>query len=195
MITALAAEGLALTPPDTTTLERRFADGDAQAFDQVVALYQTRVARLASRLLGWRGDVEDVVQDVFLTALSKARGFRGESSLWTWLTIITLNRCRNQQRRAKLFEMFRLRRTSTYADTVLAADRPALEDEISRQVRSAVASLPRIDREVIVLFYLEEQSVEQMSQTLGASRNAIEVRLHRARRKLKSSLAGLGMER
>src|SRR5947209_5770914 len=106
MTTAGTAEGFALTSSDTTTLERRFADGDAQAFEQVVALYQTRVARLASRLLGWRGDIndiDDVVQDVFLSALSKARSFRGESSLWTWLTIITLNRCRSQRRRAMLF--------------------------------------------------------------------------------------------
>jgi len=194
MITA-AAEGLVLTPSDNTTLERRFADGDAQAFEQVVALYQTRVARLASRLLGWRGDVEDVLQDVFLAALSKARSFRGESSLWTWLTIITLNRCRSQQRRAMLFDKFRLRRADAAADVATPADGSSIDDETSRQVRAAVASLPRIDREVIVLFYLEEQSVEQMSQTLGASRNAVEVRLHCARRKLKSSLANLATER
>ena len=64
-------------------------------------------------------------------------------------------------------------------------------EETSQQVRNAVAALPPRDREVIVLFYLEELPVAQVAQLLGAKPNAIEVRLHRARQRLKTQLAGL----
>src|SRR4051794_19333343 len=107
MSLSATAEGLALTRADDSSVAQRFAAGDTAAFTQVVALYQTRVARLASRLLGWSGDVDDVVQDVFLAALTKAGTFRGEASLWTWLTTLTLNQCRTRQRRALLFKRFR----------------------------------------------------------------------------------------
>src|SRR5436309_10019806 len=106
MSTAATAEGFVLSLADDASLEQRFAGGQAASFEQAVALYQAKVARLASRLLGWRADVDDVVQDVFLTALSKAHTFRGDASLWTWLTAITVNRCRSQQRRTALFERF-----------------------------------------------------------------------------------------
>jgi RNA polymerase sigma factor (sigma-70 family) len=64
-------------------------------------------------------------------------------------------------------------------------------EETSQRVRDAVGRLPLRDREVIVLFYLEDFSVAQIAQLLGVKNNAIEVRLHRARQRLKTQLAGL----
>ena len=84
---------------DRADLGARLRDGEPGAFESLVSLYQGRIARLAYRLLGWSGDVDDVVQEVFLAALRNAGSFRGEASLWTWLTRITLNRCRTHQRR------------------------------------------------------------------------------------------------
>ena len=173
-----------------TDLPARFAAGKAGAFEEVVALYQPRVERLARRLLGWRGgDVEDVVQDVFLAALTGARSFRGGSSLWTWLTAITLNRCRRHVRRAALTRRFREWLGRQPRDTDTAADRGALEDESGARVRAAVASLPPRDREVIVLYYLEGRAVAEIGEALRASPGAVEVRLHRARQKLRGMLS------
>jgi RNA polymerase sigma-70 factor (ECF subfamily) len=196
-MTAMAAgtEGLALTHAGDmggSDLPTRFAAGEAGAFEQVVALYQPRVARLAHRLLGWqRGDVDDVVQDVFLAALTGARSFRGGSSLWTWLTAITLNRCRRHARRAALARRFRdwLGRQPSHLGAAAGADQTTLEVEAGARVREAVAGLPPRDREVVVLYYLEGRPVAEMSEALGVSPGAVEVRLHRARGKLRESLA------
>ena len=71
-------------------------------FEQVVDEQQANVARLARRLLGWStngADVDDVAQDVFLTVLKHLDRFRGESSLSTWITRITINACRTHRRR------------------------------------------------------------------------------------------------
>ncbi len=75
---------------------------EAVALEDLVAEHQQRVAGLACRLLGRRDDVADVVQEVFLAAFRNLRRFRGESSVATWLTTITVNKCRSHIRRRRL---------------------------------------------------------------------------------------------
>ena len=179
---------------DDGGLTAALARGDEGAFEQMVALYQQRVTRLAYRLMGWRADVDDIVQDVFLAALRSSDRFRGDCSLWSWLTAVTLNRCRTIQRRQKVWgriESVLGRRRERMADP---ADAGVASQEVAREVRSAVAGLPPRDREVIVLFYLEHRSVAQMSEAMACSTNAIEVRLHRARAKLRVTLGAFMKE-
>jgi RNA polymerase sigma factor (sigma-70 family) len=175
-------------------LAARLRRGESGALEELIELHQTAVVRLANRLLGWRGDVEDVVQDVFLTALEKCSSFRGNSSLKTWLTIITLNRCRTHHRRQKIWQRVIAGVTRQRPAASAASDERAVSDEVGAEVRAAVAALPPRDREVIVLFYLEQKPVCEIASLLAVSSNAIEVRLHRARAKLRRSLQGLMKE-
>ena len=186
--------GFARGCADDGDLARRIARAEPGAFEELVALYQPRVTRLAYRLLGWGGDVEDVVQDVFLAVLRKAGSFRGDASLWTWLTIITLNRCRTDRRRRLL--RFRVHGLLSHGEPVeqAPADHRPIEDETAREVRSAVAALGAKDREVIVLFYLEQKTAPEISRLLCVSQNAVEVRLHRARGRLRLKLQSLVKE-
>src|SRR5688500_12036613 len=120
---AVHEESAQLAPP---SLGERLARGDPGAFEQVVATCRPRVERLARRLLAWRGDVDDVVQDVFLVALEKARTFRREASLETWLTAITVNKCRSH-RRGWLRRMTFLKRRGEEPQPVeTSADRGAM---------------------------------------------------------------------
>jgi RNA polymerase sigma-70 factor (ECF subfamily) len=161
-------------------------------FERLVHEHQPAVRRLAYRLLGWRGDIEDVVQEVFLIALRRLPTFRGESSVSTWLMGITINQCRSQRRRSLVRLRWLRRLMESKSATPLEATSPTgLAEETSQQVREAVAQLPPRDREVIVLFYLEELPVAEIAKLTGNKPNAIEVRLHRARRRLKTQLAGL----
>ena len=151
-------------------------------FERLVAENQERVTRLVYRLLGWRGEVEDIVQDVFLAAFKSGKNFRDESSEWTWLAAIAINRCRTH-RRKKLLK-FRWLRGVRIASTV--ESKSELErDETVTSVRNAVAALPARDREVVVLYYLEDWSVAEICRATGNSAGAVEVRLHRAREKLR----------
>ena len=187
MAAAAIIEEAWVAKADEPALGQRLAGGDPEAFEELVALYRTRVARLAHRLLGWAGDPEDVVQDVFLAALRNASRFRGRASLWTWLATITVNRCRRQLRRQALWRRFMF--TRGREQSAMAADGGALADETNRRVRQAVAALPARDREVIVLYYLEECPASEIAELLGAKPNAVQVRLHRARAKLNEALA------
>jgi RNA polymerase sigma-70 factor (ECF subfamily) len=148
------------------------------------------VTRLAYRLLGWQGaEVEDIVQDVFLAALEHAHKFRGDNGLSQWLTAITLNRCRSQIRR-RFLKLKWLRSRPPEEPIDAAADTGSLRDETSAKVRAAVRTLPPRDREVVVLYYLEDRSTAQISELLHVSENAIDVRLHRARKRLREILEG-----
>src|SRR6476646_3374876 len=127
MAAAAIIEEAWVAEADEAALARRLTSGDPAALEALVALYRVRVARLAHRLLGWGGDPEDVVQEVFLAALRKATDFRGRASLWTWLATITVNRCRRQLRRQALWRRFVFARNR--GETGVAADRSALQDE------------------------------------------------------------------
>lgn len=170
-------------------LAEHVSRGDAEALKTLIALYQPRVARLAHRLLGWSGDVDDVVQDVFMAVLRHGRRYRRDASIWTWLTTITVNQCRKRLRRRLLLK--KLSSVLRSGQPPEEPDAAAIGDEIAEEVRSAVAALPPRDREVIVLFYLEHRSVAEMSRVLGAKANALDVRLHRARKRLRESLRHL----
>jgi len=187
----MTGQGIALAASSEQDLRSRLATSEPAAFDELVALHAPRIRRLAHRLLGWREtDAEDVVQDVFLAALKRLPRFRGDSSIATWLTTITINRCRTHRRR-RLLRLRWLTRRAPGDSESSPADRDSLDREVSSRVRSAVRALSAVHREVIVLFYLEALTAEQIAALLDISRGAVELRLHRARARLKESLSDL----
>jgi RNA polymerase sigma factor (sigma-70 family) len=170
--------------------ERAAESRDAASFDRLVVEEHAYVARLVGRLTGWRSDVDDLVQDVFVSALGGWSKFRGECSARTWLTRIALNKCRSHGRRRwlreRLFATWQERRVTSVSECTQIAN----ENETAEHVRRAVAQLGPRDREVIVLHYLEQLSPADMAATLNISQNAVEVRLTRARKRLKEILGG-----
>ena len=144
--------------------------------------------------MGWPSDVDDVVQDVFVDVLRNLKRFDGRSSVLTWITRIAINRCRSHQRKEWLRSTFLRRRVDeSFRDSQFGSRRDAATEsdesqETIQQVHQAIQQLKQCDREIIVLRYLEEQSIEQIAQTLGSSRGTIDVRLSRARKRLEKIL-------
>lgn len=185
-------EGPIAASREDEQLAEGFARGDPSALDRMVERHQDRVARLAHRLLGWPADVDDVVQEVFLAALKGRKGFRGQARLSTWLTRITINACRRHRRRRLLrLRWLTDRRAEQSAPLGDRADQSTMDCETFGRIRLAVQSLPPRYREVVVLRYLEGMPNEAVSQVLGVTRNVVDVRLHRARARLKDRLADL----
>ncbi|MFO0944895.1 MAG: RNA polymerase sigma factor [Planctomycetota bacterium] len=182
-------------PPKVNADERLrtlIAARDPAAFEELVRQYQERVTRLARRLLGWSTDVEDVVQEVFVAVLANLDKYRGDASLLTWLTTITVNTCRSHQRRrqitAKIVTFLRWRHSRS-----LDGDRrPERTEDVTETVRKAVRDLPIRLREAVVLCYFEERSTAEAGKILGISANAVQVRLHRGRELLKTTLRDIG---
>ncbi len=188
---------------------------EPQSFVNLVLDHQEQITRLVHRLLGWRGEVEDVVQDVFVDALKNLARFRGHSSVETWLTRIAINRCRSHQRRAWVRRMLPLpvgegrgegaakaeggrRKTGNFAPSApweagatCETAHSAEAQETIAEVHAAIRQLKQSDRELIVLRYLEEQSVDDIALALGLARGTVNVRLNRARSRLEKILKPL----
>jgi len=162
------------------------------AFDRIVDEYSADIAVLANRLLGWPGEVEDVVQDVLLAAYLGLRKFRCECSLKTWLFTITVNKCRTYRykRILRLKIISRAITESSFAQW-RTRENTSMDREIFECVRRAVKALPSKCREPVVLKYLQELPTDTICRILGISKNTLQVRLHRAREVLKRNLADL----
>ena len=177
---------------DDELLVRQFNQGDDSVFDRIVEGNSAAIAVLANRLLGWPGEVEDIVQDVFLAAFLGLKKFRCECSLKTWLFTITINKCRSYRYKRMLYiRVFSQADAKTSLARAQAANETSMDSEVFERVRRAVKALPAKYREPVVLRYLQDLSTNEIAPMLGISKNALNVRLSRARERLRQDLAEL----
>jgi len=177
---------------DDELLVKQFNNGDKSAFGRIVEEYSADVAAFANRLLGWPEDVDDVVQNILLAAFLGLKKFRCECSLKTWLFTITINECRNYRYK----QILRLKIFSKAADKVSlspahSAEKAPMDNETFDRIRRAIKALPAKYREPLVLKYLQELPTNEISRILGISQNTLQVRLTRARKRLKKDLSEL----
>ncbi len=183
-------------------LVEQFSKGNESAFESIVELYSADVAALANRLLGWPSDVEDITQDVFLAAFLGLKKFRRDCSIKTWLFTITINKCRSYRHKWKLrksrtipipksFDQAQDGKSIGMRLSPAGAHSELMEEETFERVRDAIAALPAKYREAVVLRYLQELPTEEICRISGISKNTLQVRLSRARERLKLDLAEL----
>lgn len=164
----------------------RLARDESGALEEVIALYEVELRTLVGRLLAWDAETADVLQEVFLTAWRQAGRFRGEARLSTWLRTIAINECRRRRRwwAVRRKHQAKVAALVTHGECS-PVDAESIGEETALEVRQAVARLPHAFREVVVLHYLEGRSTEEIATELQLRHNTVEVRLHRARGKLK----------
>ena len=176
----LDSEGLALM--------RRLGSGDESALTELIELHGQMLARLVGRLTAWNSDHEDVFQEVLLQIWQKANSYRGTGPLEGWLRRLAVNRCRNHLRRQNSFRKL----LANWFEQNRKQVTDATADEPSSKIQNALAELSLNERTVLVLYYLEEMSGAEAATALGIKTESFHVRLHRARRKLKSVLVAKG---
>jgi RNA polymerase sigma-70 factor (ECF subfamily) len=177
--------------PEEQILVERFRQGDDSAFDRIVERHAADVAALANRLLGWPQDVDDIVQEVFLAALAGLRTFRGDCRLRSWLFTITLNKCRHHRRRLNRRRVVPIDETTPGLCLNEDAEIVAIDAEAFARVRRGIRALPPKYREVVVLRYLQGLETPEICRLLRVTTNTLNVRLNRARKRLRDDLNGL----
>jgi RNA polymerase sigma-70 factor (ECF subfamily) len=171
-----------ISPTTTHTAEQVFHD------------YASRVYSVARRMLGNDADAEDVTQDVLLQVIRKLSTFRGESELSTWLHRVTVNAAlahrRRQARRPERHLEVSLDciEPESRSDSRMPDDK-ALNRELRQHLERAIARLPEMYRDVLVLADVEGLANAEIGERLGLTLPAVKSRLHRARLMLRDAIA------
>ena len=176
---------------DNQSLLELINQGSAVVLEKIIEDYSDDVAAFANRLLGWPGDVDDIVQDVFLATFQNLKKFRHQSSIKTWLFKITINRCRMYKYRQFLKLKFFSAASKREISYESASEKNALDEEKNLLIRKTVSALPARYREAVVLKYLQQLDTRQILEILGIDENVLNVRLSRARKMLKDKLSFL----
>lgn len=153
------------------------------ACETAIEKYADLVYRLAASRTDNLQDAEDIFQDVFLQLMRHSGKIQSEEHLKHWLIRTTINR-------AKSYHLTFWKRRVDLGDDVLttaAAFSPEEQDMI-REVRTAIRALPEKLRSAVYLYYYEEYSVEEISAILAVPPGTVKSRLHRARNILKCEI-------
>jgi len=176
-------------------LARRCRQGDAAAFEELYRAHAGRLYSLLFRMAGSVQEAEDLLQDVFLNAHRKLGGFRGESSLGTWLYRMAVNHCLDflRGRHARMAKATASLDDEDAAEPVAAA--PVVPQAVSRiDLERAIAQLPDGCRAVFVLHDVEGFEHNEIATLLGISEGTSKSQVHKARLKLRARLSAVSME-
>ena len=165
-----------------------FRNGCRESAEQLFTEMSGPLSATLRRLTGWSvsrdSEVEDIKQSVFLAAWQHRKQFRGGSSFKTWLTRIAINEWRKRQRRQSLFRKWWTQLVPPSIEHEEIHEEPLNQRETLASVRRAVQQLSNRQREVVVLYYLEDMTASEVAEVLELNQGTVEVRLSRARRRL-----------
>lgn len=152
----------------------KMGDKDIKDINYIVNTYSDMLFRLAYQYTRNSSESEDIVQDVFMAMLKKMP-FKTEEYLKAWLIRVAINKSKNylKSMRKKVLALDENIKVPTYTH----------EDGFEE-----ITLLPEFDRNVIYLYYYEGYSIKEIAKITGKSANSINIRLCRAREKLKNLL-------
>lgn len=173
------------------SLIARAQAGDVAAFEQLSSTYADRLFMLLLRLLGDRGEAEDVAQEVMLRAWQGISRFQGRSSYFTWLYRIAVNEAnRALEKRARRPAGVPIGERELQLPTSPADDplRQAEANELRVALGRAIAELPPPLRVAIVLRDVEGLSTQEAAEIAGIGQAAFKSRLHQARLRVRVAI-------
>lgn len=170
--------------------------GDEEALNALLQRYQPQILRFGLKMCRNADDAGEVLQDTLFAAARTLHGFRGASSISTWLYAIARSFCIKRRRRGVFApELVSLESGSEAAATARDGGRDperSLEDrELGAALQAAIASLEPGYREVLLLRDVEGLSAAEVAEVTQLSVPAVKSRLHRARAEVRARLAPL----
>jgi len=159
--------------------------GDRDAFGRLYDAYSRMVHGILLARVPY-GEVDDLVQDVFLVALRKIDALRDANLFGPWLAMITRNRAMDFHRRT--------RDTTELTDDIATADTAAPEAEAT-EVLNLIRQLPEAYREPLILRFVEGMTGPEIAERTGLAPASVRVNIHRGMKLLRERLGGTKFER
>lgn len=178
-----------MTDTQLTTLVRQAQAGSRSAFGKIVQTFETIIYAVVMRRLRNDAEAQEVTQEVFLRAFRKLPQLREPDRFAGWLKRIAIRLSINRavrKPREVMQDPVSFGGVSEQSETgPLSA---SLQVEQAEQVRDGISQLKQLDRETLVAFYFEGQSLKEMSDRFESPVGTIKRRLHTARNRLKAVL-------
>lgn len=173
--------------------------GDQNAFADIVNLYQHRLYQVCYRMLGNKQESEDIAQEAFVRAYTNLHTFDQKRKFSTWLYRIATNLCIDRIRKKKPDYYLDAGIAGTegldmYSQIASAEQLP--EDQVEQmelqdRIQYEISRLSDKYRSVIVLKYIEELSLQEISEILDMPLGTVKTRIHRGREALRKQLNNL----
>jgi RNA polymerase sigma-70 factor (ECF subfamily) len=186
---------------DDAELVRRGRSGDRDALRHLFERHQRRLLAVLVGMVRNPEDAREIVQDTFVRAFRSLDSFKGDSSFYTWLYRIAVNRAIDLQRRGARFQSTEFDEAVATGDehSISSGGFAASEDpfdavrnrELGSKIAEAIESLTPDHRAVILLREIEGLSYEEISEVMDCSLGTVMSRLHYARKKLQAKLKEL----
>jgi len=165
--------------------------GNTDAFSYLIDSYKDMAYTVALKIVRSPEDAEEVAQDSFIKAFQQLQTFKGVSKFSTWLYTIVYRTAISKIRKKKI----EITDIDEYVIENHAVDFsfPQMDqlkaEERKKYVKYAINTLPELDALLITLFYLNENTFDEIIEITGLTKTNIKVRLFRARKKLHKELS------
>ncbi|MEJ8548476.1 RNA polymerase sigma factor [Brevibacillus borstelensis] len=171
---------------DDQAVIEQVLQGDKEAYAQLIDKYKGKVLSLVRRMLG-HSEAEDIAQEIFMRAYTCLPDYRGECKFSTWLFRIASNRCIDELRKRKRAPVNASLETELAC--FLTPEAAYLEKEQHALFFRQLMALDKDYRSVLLLRYSQSLSYLEIAERLSITVEAVQMRLYRARKKLKISLS------
>ncbi|OXS59335.1 RNA polymerase sigma factor SigW [Cohnella sp. CIP 111063] len=182
--------------PVETRLARLALKGDQRAFAEIVDMYKDKLYHLAFRMTGNRQEAEDVVQETFLRVYKNLDRYDENQKFSTWIYRIATNLCIDRLRKRRA--VYSLDAESSDHEgldgyAMLPSDDRTPESELllsetQRLIQESIATLPIKYKSVMILRYLQDLSLQEISDVLDMPVTTVKTRVHRGREFLRKKL-------
>ena len=164
---------------DTVKLVRKSKKGNNSAFSILIKSYEKDLYKVAIAMTKNDDDALDCIQEAILQAYISIKDLRQDEYFKTWLIKILINKCNALLKKNK--KILNLDVNTSKNDTVEQSDRLELKDSIN--------NLDSDLKIIVILYYYEDMSIKDISESLNIPQGTIKSRLSRARSKLKEMLS------
>ncbi len=178
---------------------RQVLKGDQNAYADIVNLYQHKLYQICYRMLGNKQEAEDIAQEAFVRAYINLHSYDQKRKFSTWIYRIATNLCIDRIRKkkpdyyldAEVAGTDGLDMYSQIAADEQLPEEAAMQMELQDRIQYEISRLPDKYRSVIVLKYIEELSLQEISEILDMPLGTVKTRIHRGREALRKQLNNL----
>lgn len=176
---------LSLKSEETIYIEKT----NDKLLSQLIQDYATDLKRIAYLYVNDMAECEDIIQEVFISCYQNLSNYRKESSYKTWLIQITINKCKDHKKRWSVKRLFY--KSEVFLDkTSDSAEEKYIQGLHSNEIIKQISFLSAKYKEVLILYYYQELTMNEISEVLGIKLNTVKSRLLRGKEMLRLKLEG-----